>query len=68
MCAASSACVQSLYNLTLNKLCCSMDEDILLHVYEWYPAPMILEVIWKVRSIIKLERNYAFLNINNFIL
>lgn len=58
MCAASSTGVQTLYNATLNTLCNSMDENILQYLLKWYPAPIVFEVIWKVRHLIVPVRNY----------
>lgn len=45
----------SLYNITLNTISCSMTEDILEHVLKWYPPSMLLDIIWKVQNIILIE-------------
>uniref|UniRef100_A0A2S2PBM7 Uncharacterized protein n=1 Tax=Schizaphis graminum TaxID=13262 RepID=A0A2S2PBM7_SCHGA len=44
----SSPNVESLYNKSLNQLCYSMNEDILLNVLKWLPPSISLQIVWKV--------------------
>ncbi|XP_060840464.1 amyloid protein-binding protein 2 isoform X2 [Rhopalosiphum padi] len=44
----SSPNVESLYNKSLNQLCYSMNEDILLNVMKWLPPSISLQIVWKV--------------------
>lgn len=46
--------IESLYNLTLDELCRSMKEEVMLHVLNVYPPLQVLQVIWKVRNILIL--------------
>lgn len=43
--------IESLYNLTLDELCRSMNEEVMVHVLNVYPPLQVLQVIWKVRNI-----------------
>lgn len=66
MSAASSTGVQTLYNATLDQLCFSMDTKILKHMLKWYPAPIVFEVIWKVRRFILSGKKLCLVKNNIF--
>lgn len=54
--------IESLYNLTLDELCRSMSEEVMVHVLNVYPPLQVLQVIWKVRNIcifsLEIKSNY----------
>lgn len=54
----------SLYNISLNQLDCSMNEEILDRVLKLNAPSMLMDIIWKVKYII-VKENKSEKNIFN---
>jgi len=49
-----SICIKSLYNISFEKLCHSMNEEMLQKIFKDYPSSLIIEILWKVNIYMKL--------------